>query len=67
MNKRQAKKAFKKKHGHNPFIIPHHNIFPWKNKGSYEYTHRIMLPVYENMVKSLRKMKGGEQGNEIND
>lgn len=56
MNKRQAKKSFKKKHGHNPFIIPYHNFFPWKNRGSYEYAYRTTFPIYESMIKSLRKM-----------
>ena len=58
MNKRQAKKAFKKKHGYNPIIIPHHDFFYWKNRGSYEQTHKICMPILEGLRESLKR-KGG--------
>lgn len=60
MNKRQAKKAFKKKHGYNPVIIPHYDFFPWKNRGSYEHAHEISMPIIKSLRESLREgIKGG--------
>lgn len=55
MNKRQAKKAFKKKHGYNPIIIPHLDFFYWKNRGNYEQTHKICMPILENLRESLKR------------